>query len=459
MLLAVADDDRATFDRVWAWTRTHLQRADGLFAWRWDGGQIVDEQPASDADVDIAHALALAIDHFDDDGYRSDLDRLSQAILMNETVTVDGERVLVAGSWAVADRVVNPSYFSPCAFSTLQHATGDSRWKDVLRSSIHIVDTLTESSLPPDWAIVDDDSIRAVPALSGGSDRPEYGPEAARVAMRFGSCDGAARELSARLWPRLDHLPSGGAAIRHDLSGDVIDDAVHPVGLLSASAAARSAGEQDAADELLREARRVADEHQTYYGDAWIALYEAAIADRGDEPQFQLIGYAQQVSPTTSAVTTPPPTVGPPTPTTVGPPPTTTLPRPTTTTRPSATTTAPSVTQPDATAPERRPPPRAPGSAGEEPDETSDAPEAETPAPAPAEPTTTTTAPPPGSLANTPDPAQFLEATEPNAPAPAGTGREARAAIFGVGLGASVLIGVVLGLRQRHTRRAFNRFD
>jgi endo-1,4-beta-D-glucanase Y len=36
LLQAVYMDDRATFDQVWSWTKTHLQvRDDGLLAWRW----------------------------------------------------------------------------------------------------------------------------------------------------------------------------------------------------------------------------------------------------------------------------------------------------------------------------------------------------------------------------------------------------------------------------------------
>ncbi len=36
MLLAVAADDRATFERIWTWTRANLMvRDDQLLAWRW----------------------------------------------------------------------------------------------------------------------------------------------------------------------------------------------------------------------------------------------------------------------------------------------------------------------------------------------------------------------------------------------------------------------------------------
>lgn len=34
MLLAVAAGDRSRFHRIWSWTKEHLQRPDGLLAWR-----------------------------------------------------------------------------------------------------------------------------------------------------------------------------------------------------------------------------------------------------------------------------------------------------------------------------------------------------------------------------------------------------------------------------------------
>src|SRR3954469_17661364 len=48
MLLAVRDGDEARFNRVWRWTKTNLQRDDGLFSWRWQNGQVADESPAAD---------------------------------------------------------------------------------------------------------------------------------------------------------------------------------------------------------------------------------------------------------------------------------------------------------------------------------------------------------------------------------------------------------------------------
>src|SRR5689334_11049258 len=55
LLLAQADGDQATFDRIWTWTRSHLQEQSGLFAFRANpNGTVADRQPASDADVLMA---------------------------------------------------------------------------------------------------------------------------------------------------------------------------------------------------------------------------------------------------------------------------------------------------------------------------------------------------------------------------------------------------------------------
>lgn len=61
MLLAVAANDRPTFERLWGWTRANLMvRDDQLIAWRWTPGQrppITDMNNATDGDILIAWAL------------------------------------------------------------------------------------------------------------------------------------------------------------------------------------------------------------------------------------------------------------------------------------------------------------------------------------------------------------------------------------------------------------------
>ncbi|HKY67257.1 MAG TPA: glycosyl hydrolase family 8, partial [Acidimicrobiales bacterium] len=114
LLVATAVDDESQFDRVWTWTRANLQRSDGLFAWRWADGEISDASSATDADVDIARALAMAGDRFDRPDLLEEARRVAAAVLEHETAEAGGRIVLVAGPWARDDRIVNPSYLATC---------------------------------------------------------------------------------------------------------------------------------------------------------------------------------------------------------------------------------------------------------------------------------------------------------------------------------------------------------
>src|SRR5687768_10685294 len=113
MLVAAALNDQHHFTTVWAWTKRHLAREDGLLAWRWKDGQVVDNASASDADLDAARALIIAAAAFGDDQLKADGVRLGTAVLDKETVMTKVGRVLVSGSWANhPPYAYNPSYTS-----------------------------------------------------------------------------------------------------------------------------------------------------------------------------------------------------------------------------------------------------------------------------------------------------------------------------------------------------------
>ena len=65
MLLAAAIGDEKRFDLIWDWTKENLRGDDGLIAFLWKNGKIVDPKPASDADLDAARALLTASCRFD----------------------------------------------------------------------------------------------------------------------------------------------------------------------------------------------------------------------------------------------------------------------------------------------------------------------------------------------------------------------------------------------------------
>ncbi len=253
MLIAVAIRDRATFARVWRWTRRELQRADGALAWHWRDGRIVDPQPATDADLDAARALRLAAQRFDVPAYARASRRLVRVI--RRDMVADGR--LLPGPWAREDRWFNPSYVSPRAARTLGLDAARARGIRVL---------LRGGKLPPDWARED----RPTGAPRSGKP-PAYGYDAVRLPVRLAeSCERADRALAARLWRTL-HRNAG--RVPRALDGAPLPNAdLHPVALVGAAGAAHAAGARGHARRLLTLAARRDDAHPTYYGAAWAAL-------------------------------------------------------------------------------------------------------------------------------------------------------------------------------------------
>lgn len=272
MTVAAAIGDEARFRRVWAWTRTELLRDDGLFAWHWSDGQVVDDTPAADADLLIAAALVLGGDRFDDPSLTTAGRAVGRAVLAHETVELgDGRRALVAGPWARPSRTVNPSYLVVPAMSRLWWR-GEHAWAEVAATSRELLDALTAGSphLPPDWATATEDGGR----LSGVpiGDPPAYGWDAMRVAVQQAAdCDPEGRAIAARMWGF--HLAQGVAAGRvYSLDGRPIDDGTHAAALVATAGAASAAGAPDSVRVLLARAEWWDAERPTYYGGAWLAL-------------------------------------------------------------------------------------------------------------------------------------------------------------------------------------------
>lgn len=266
MLAAAAIGDRARFDRAWNWAQANLQRPDRLLAWHWDDGRVVDSQPAADADLDAAHALVLAGRRFGDPSLTTAGVRMGAAILAHETVVVAGQRILAAGPWAIrsGSTIVNPSYYSPAAYSALWRVNGDTRWTALANSARSHVDALTArgTKLPPDWAVVDSGGTPTPAAGPDGRPGFTFGFDAVRVPIRFAvACDVATRSRAAALGQAIGSMPP---VVSHHASGHVARGATDLAqgNLSGASSALADAAWSDRA-------------WPTYYGAAWLALGES----------------------------------------------------------------------------------------------------------------------------------------------------------------------------------------
>jgi endoglucanase len=289
MLLAQAVGDRRRFDLAWEWARRNLQRADALLAWRWADRRVQDPMPAADADLDAAWALVLAATRFDDAALRHEGLRMAAAVLDNETVRVDGtgmdgtgvdgaaseDILLVAGPWAREAKMVNPSYVSPGALTTMAQETDDPRWPAMALTSRRLLAQLVgpERPLPPDWSrLGPTGALEPAPAPDGKGEAPRYGLDAARLLPRLASCAEVWADVAAAGWPALAASPGTGTAMATDLGGSPIESVPHPAKAVGAAAAAHAAGDDRARDALLAQAEDLDRGAPTYYGAAWVAM-------------------------------------------------------------------------------------------------------------------------------------------------------------------------------------------
>ncbi|HZE07079.1 MAG TPA: glycosyl hydrolase family 8, partial [Solirubrobacteraceae bacterium] len=261
MLAAVAVGDRHRFDQIWSWTQHNLQLRNGLFAFHWAGGHVVDPQPASDADLDTARALLVASCRFHEPDLRQAAVRVGKAILAHETAKAGSLQVLMAGPWANKGGylVFDPSYVDPTTLQDLAKVTGDSRFSAVDAGSTQLVNDLTRP-LPPDWAIVNTHTGQPTP-VSGASSTSGPGMftfDAPRTLVRFAlDPNPAGRAAAARAWSVFSKTAPQDIVTQHQLSGAAAGSTHSPVTLVAVAGAAKAAGDTSAVPGLLNEAQRL----------------------------------------------------------------------------------------------------------------------------------------------------------------------------------------------------------
>lgn len=191
MLLAVAANDRATFDRIWSWTRANLMvRDDPLIAWRWEPRQrpaVADMNNASDGDILIAWALAEAGDFWGDMSYRVAARRLAAEVARKLVLFREkpGAILLPAISGFHADDrsdgpVVNLSYYVFPAFSRLSLVAPEADWNGLTQGGLDLLDATRANTdaLPADWMSARDGKLRPADGFA-----PQFAYNAVRVPL------------------------------------------------------------------------------------------------------------------------------------------------------------------------------------------------------------------------------------------------------------------------------------
>jgi endo-1,4-beta-D-glucanase Y len=236
LLLAYLANNPADFEQIWSFTRTELLlRDDGLAAWKWEEGarpRITDPNNASDGDILIAYALALAGAAWQRPDYQASARQIVRAIATTSIFERD-RRVLLRPAVTGFDRkdrpdgpVVNPSYWVFEAFPVFQEIEPGVDWARLADDGVRILRAAAfgPRGLPPEWL-----ALGGRPAPAEGFPA-EFGYNAVRIPLYVvrGGLD--EMDLLKRLRTGM-RTPEGGMAT-FDLASGAARDPLADAGYL-----------------------------------------------------------------------------------------------------------------------------------------------------------------------------------------------------------------------------------
>lgn len=256
MLFAEADNDRESFDRVWNWTRTNLQRRDnGLFSWRYNPDDrktpVADRNDASDGDILIAWALIRADRRWHDPDYDRAARHVVEEIKRRLLVSASGRLVLLPGATGFKGKdgntVVNPSYYIFPALNDFARLVPSPEWQRLNRAGLALLADARFGrwGLTPDWVDLDRDEIAPASRFP-----PRFGFDAIRIPLYL---IWGGQATPARLASFLDFWNDYGTKPAPAWT-DVMDNSVAPypgsTGYQAVVALARGFGQSDQATPL-----------------------------------------------------------------------------------------------------------------------------------------------------------------------------------------------------------------
>lgn len=172
MMMAVVNDDRDSFDKMWNWTRKTLKNPEnGLFYWRYnpvEAQPIPDKNNAADGDTFIAWALLKAGKKWQSQEYISESDAITKALVAHNVIRFAGYQVMLPGAHGFNRNSyvnLNPSYFIFPAWQDFANHSHLMVWQDLINDGQKLLGKMRfgDPQLPSDWVSLYSDG-RAVPA-------------------------------------------------------------------------------------------------------------------------------------------------------------------------------------------------------------------------------------------------------------------------------------------------------
>ncbi len=205
MLRSVFIDDPTTFALTLDWAEKNLRRpsptgasTDQLWAWKWGKNKAgkwgpIDENFASDADIDAITALILASRRWNRPEYL-DVARTKLRDLWKFSTVAGpgGKRYLLPGPVEAfmpssSTLYLNPSYLAPYAFRLFAQVDPDHDWLSLVDTSYQVLEKSSQVStvgLPSDWIALDTKTGKFQPLPQSNKLQSVYSFDAYRVWWR-----------------------------------------------------------------------------------------------------------------------------------------------------------------------------------------------------------------------------------------------------------------------------------
>ena len=272
MVLALAYNDKATFEKIWRWTNNNLlKRKDHLFVWQWGerpGGEwdVLDYNNATDGDILIAYALLKAGRKWKNAAYTEQGLKTVKAIREKLATSWQGHSLLLPGyeGFQKDDRLsINPSYFILPAFRLFAKTENKPFWDKVYSDSISIIgkSQFGKWGLPSDWIKLSKSGIEPDTRKS-----PYFGYNAVRVLLylSYESRPEYPKGLKKifSLYHKIGYIP-----LNVDLERDSLSLLKAPAGFYAIYAlAAKKSGQVSLGKKLFKEAENLlSKEKKAYY--------------------------------------------------------------------------------------------------------------------------------------------------------------------------------------------------
>jgi len=188
MIMMVYFSDATTsyqthFDKLWKYYQ-NFKNNNGFMHWKIGGfSGAVEQNGATDAELDVALALIMAYYQFGDAKYQTDATALINKIWQYE-MNSDGLHK-PGDNW---DNDKNPSYVAPAAFELFKDLGNSANWTTALSRNYTFLKANQNSStagLPSDWANADGSPKKCTYCGYGPSDGKQYGQDAVRAPWRW----------------------------------------------------------------------------------------------------------------------------------------------------------------------------------------------------------------------------------------------------------------------------------